>query len=162
MEGLLKLLRWFDPRGRMSRNAYLRLVLRLVVLSAATMVAGIWLATMGIRFAGYIAVLAIALVWLSSLAQFVRRLHDRNLSGWWLVPSGLFTIFSYAAEALLRHYPITTACVMLIGLVFQLWLMIETLFRRGTTGPNRYGPDPRDPVGITDEGQGELASPEAA
>ena len=58
------------------------------------------------------------LLFLSNLIIVVRRLHDQNRSGWWLL---LF-------------------CVPVVGIV---WLLIWCLFIPGTNGENRFGPDPR-------------------
>ena len=54
-----------------------------------------------------------------SIAVGVRRLHDTDRSGWWL---------------LIGLIPLAGAIVLL---VFNLL--------EGTRGPNRFGPDPRDP-----------------
>ena len=53
---------------------------------------------------------------LPSIAVGVRRLHDRDKSGWWL---------------LLAFVPIIGEIILIIWFV-----------RRGTFGPNRFGPDP--------------------
>ncbi len=51
----------------------------------------------------------------------IRRWHDMNLSGWCVL---IFVI---------------AACV---NLKFALLIWLFLLFRRGTSGPNRYGEDP--------------------
>jgi len=50
------------------------------------------------------------------VAIYVKRLHDRNHSGWF-------------------------ALLLLVPLV-NLWPAIEIMFLRGTRGPNRFGADP--------------------
>ncbi|TKW68484.1 MAG: DUF805 domain-containing protein [Paracoccus denitrificans] len=94
------------------------------------------------------------------LAVGWRRLHDRNLSGWWfLVPSalqialtvGLF-VYLFGASALwlmLRSYGTVSFgfsgsnIALLVVIVFVAHiLLLVTLVRRGTRGPNRFGPDP--------------------
>jgi uncharacterized membrane protein YhaH (DUF805 family) len=55
-----------------------------------------------------------------SLAVIVRRLHDQDKSGWFV---------------LLGLVPIAN----IVLLVF--------MFLEGTKGPNRFGPDPKDPAG---------------
>lgn len=57
-------------------------------------------------------------------AVAVRRLHDIGLSGWWLV--------SAAA-------PIPVLDVFIVG------AQVVCFAKAGTAGPNRYGPDPRQP-----------------
>lgn len=55
-------------------------------------------------------------------AVAVRRLHDIGLSGWWLV--------SAAA-------PVPVLDLVIVG------AQVVCFAKPGTTGPNRYGPDPR-------------------
>lgn len=56
-----------------------------------------------------------------SVFNSIKRLHDRDKSGWWLLAM-------YAA------------CLTLIG---ALWPLIELGFLDGTPGPNKYGPSPK-------------------
>jgi len=79
------------------------------------------------------------------LATSIKRLHDRDKSGWWMVPflvvPGLHDQFadrlgdSYAADLL-----------GIVAGVLALWGFIEMLFLKGTCGTNRFGPDPLAPV----------------
>jgi uncharacterized membrane protein YhaH (DUF805 family) len=61
-------------------------------------------------------VLLVVAVWIG-LALAVKRWHDRNKSGWWVL-------------------------IVLIPVVGGLWYLIECGFLRGTAGSNRYGADP--------------------
>jgi uncharacterized membrane protein YhaH (DUF805 family) len=77
-------------------------------------------------------------------AIMIKRLHDRNKSGWWLVP--------FLVAPLLLHRPSDwldnpTLVLLVDGLAFSLglWCFIELLCLSGTTGPNRFGPDPLAP-----------------
>lgn len=63
-----------------------------------------------------------------NIALMVRRLHDRNMSGWFLL---LFFV--------LYMIPLVNFLV-LIGFIVLMCL-------EGTRGPNKYGPDPKDPAG---------------
>lgn len=58
----------------------------------------------------------IALIW-SGLAISVKRCHDRDKSGWFIL-------------------------VGLIPIVGAIWLFVEICCLRGTEGPNRFGGDP--------------------
>lgn len=58
----------------------------------------------------------LASIW-PSLAVGIKRWHDRDKSGWWML-------------------------IMFVPLIGGLWYLIETGFLKGTTGPNRFGPDP--------------------
>jgi uncharacterized membrane protein YhaH (DUF805 family) len=76
-------------------------------------------------------------------ATTIKRLHDRNKSGWWIVA---FLI----APALLverlddESYAATALALAAFGL--NACGFVELLFFRGTRGPNRFGPDPLAPV----------------
>jgi uncharacterized membrane protein YhaH (DUF805 family) len=59
----------------------------------------------------------VAVFGLPMLALQVRRLHDQDKAGWWLVVS----------------------LIPYLGLGWLIFLMAH----QGTWGPNRYGPDPR-------------------
>ena len=51
------------------------------------------------------------------LAVAAKRWHDRNKSAWWIL-------------------------IAVVPVVGGLWYLIECGFLKGTTGPNRFGPDP--------------------
>lgn len=74
-------------------------------------------------------------------AAFVKRLHDRGKSAWWLlayfVMPGLFKQFEGRLPDSYWIAPIALACFVLLLAGF-----VETGFLRGTRGPNRFGPDP--------------------
>jgi len=61
-----------------------------------------------------------------SLAVGVRRLHDRDLSGWWFLGF------------------IVASMIPIIGFVASVAFLVF-MFLPGTQGPNRFGPDPKDP-----------------
>ena len=64
-------------------------------------------------------IIGIASIW-PSLALVVKRLHDRNRSGWF----------------------VATLLIPFANIVFMIWILIEVWFLRGTIGPNRFGDDP--------------------
>jgi uncharacterized membrane protein YhaH (DUF805 family) len=61
-------------------------------------------------------VMYIAMIWIG-LAVSIKRWHDRDKSGWWVL-------------------------IGLVPLIGALWALIETGFLEGTSGDNEYGPDP--------------------
>jgi hypothetical protein len=97
------------------------------------------------------------------LAVATKRLHDRDKSAWWLllfylVPAILQTIAYYTGAVEVRLI-LGLACLFII-----IWYLIELGFLRGTTGPNRYGPDPLQTAltgsaraGMADQGAGNAA-----
>ncbi|WP_137681198.1 DUF805 domain-containing protein [Aurantiacibacter suaedae] len=72
-----------------------------------------------------LAVWALA-VFIPSIAVSVRRLHDRDMSGWWYLGF------------------IVASMIPFIGLIASI-AFIVIMALPGTPGPNRYGPDPKDP-----------------
>jgi uncharacterized membrane protein YhaH (DUF805 family) len=61
-------------------------------------------------------IIFIPLFWIG-LAANVKRWHDRDKSGWWIL-------------------------INLVPVIGGLWSLIETGFLPGTHGSNRFGPDP--------------------
>jgi uncharacterized membrane protein YhaH (DUF805 family) len=61
-----------------------------------------------------------------SIAVVVRRLHDRDLSGWWYLGA------------------IVAGMIPFVGFIASIALLV-LMFLPGTPGPNRFGPDPKDP-----------------
>ncbi|MCH7846504.1 MAG: DUF805 domain-containing protein [Acidobacteria bacterium] len=58
----------------------------------------------------------LAMIW-PSLAISIKRWHDRDKSGWWVL-------------------------IGLVPVIGGIWALVETGFLAGTSGPNQYGPDP--------------------
>ena len=74
----------------------------------------------------------IGLVYLGMLLPLisvgVRRLHDRDMSGWWFL--GV----------------IVAGQIPFVGFVVSIAYLVITCLK-GTDGPNRFGPDPLKPAG---------------
>jgi uncharacterized membrane protein YhaH (DUF805 family) len=64
---------------------------------------------------GYL--LLLVLIW-PALALQVKRWHDRDKSGWWVL-------------------------IAFIPIIGAFWVLIECGFLDGTPGPNRFGPSPK-------------------
>jgi uncharacterized membrane protein YhaH (DUF805 family) len=77
-------------------------------------------------------------------ATSIKRLHDRNKSGWWMVAffaiPGLYDRFE---DRLDDSY--TAAFLGLVVGVLTLWGFVEMLCLSGISGPNRFGRDPLAP-----------------
>jgi uncharacterized membrane protein YhaH (DUF805 family) len=75
------------------------------------------------------------------LATAIKRLHDRDRSGWWIVPffvvPGLFSQFS----DLLPDSRWILAFLLTMQIPW-LWGIVEMFCLRGSSGSNRFGPDP--------------------
>jgi uncharacterized membrane protein YhaH (DUF805 family) len=115
-----------------------------------------------IRDYGILALIILALViisWISALAIGIQRLHDRDRSGWWIL---LF----YFGPAVLGGAQASSdgeLASFILGfgaLVISVWCLVELGFLRGTSGPNRFGPDPlqHDPAVTTSWGASKPAA----
>jgi uncharacterized membrane protein YhaH (DUF805 family) len=133
----------FDPRGRLAAPAYRHLLIRTLLLSFGLLCLGIWLASLGLRWPGFLAVAAILPVMGAFAIQTIRRLHDRNRSGGWL---GLYvlaeTVGVLPLERIVDAHPLPVIALVLAMLGFFVWFFVETVFRAGNPEPNRYGPVP--------------------
>ncbi len=123
---MLRLL--FSFQGRVNRARYW-----LVHIGVALAVAVFWILVVGTvdvtahdprqRFAEmrgtvlFTAPLVAIFFFWSSLAISVKRWHDRNKSGWWVL-------------------------IGLVPVIGHLWFLIECGLLPGTPGPNNYGADP--------------------
>lgn len=90
-----------------------------------------------------IAIFAIAglLAMWSSIAASIKRLHDRDQSGWWmLVFWGVGTIVSLLQET--AAMPSSKVILGIGSFAVTVWIIVELGCLRGTQGPNRFGPDP--------------------
>jgi len=81
---------------------------------------------------GLIILLYSLAVLIPTIAVTIRRLHDRDMSGWW-----------YGGLLIASFIPIVNFLAMIGNLVLFVILLLP-----GTPGPNRYGPDPKDPANI--------------
>ncbi|GMN03987.1 DUF805 domain-containing protein [Erythrobacter sp. MTPC3] len=81
--------------------------------------------TLGTIGLGLYGIFALAII-IPSIAVTVRRFHDRDMSGWWYLG---FIVASF---------------IPLLGFVASIALIV-IMFLPGTPGPNRFGPDPKDP-----------------
>ena len=118
---LMPLRRYAEFSGRSRRKEYwmftlLMLVAGLVIgtiegiLGINTMVGGVY---------GPLTALLVLATIVPSIAVGIRRLHDTDKSGWWLL----------------------IALIPLIGSLILLFFFVSD----GTKGQNRFGPDPKDP-----------------
>jgi uncharacterized membrane protein YhaH (DUF805 family) len=124
-----------------------------------------WYAVLGVTLASLVAVIIDAIIglkvvnWLLSLALFipyitvqVRRLHDTDRSGWWLlaayiVPTiiivvGLIIFSAYVPRGTdIRQSPHLLWIIIIPGTVSTiLWVTLFVwMCLRGNVGPNRYG-----------------------
>jgi uncharacterized membrane protein YhaH (DUF805 family) len=78
-------------------------------------------------------------------ATSIKRLHDRDRSGWWMVAFLIApALFGKIGDELGESYAAGISAVAAV--VLNAWGVVELVFLRGTIGPNRFGPDPLAPV----------------
>jgi uncharacterized membrane protein YhaH (DUF805 family) len=107
----------FSFKGRIRRSTYwiyyIGMMVAVLVAMAVLGFVGVSESILGI----FAVVLYIPLIWIS-LAIQIKRWHDRNKSGWWVL-------------------------ITLIPLIGAIWALVENGFLEGTPGPNDYGPSPK-------------------
>jgi uncharacterized membrane protein YhaH (DUF805 family) len=141
---------YFSAAGRISRSQYwLKFFLPVFVI-------GIVLNLVALAGGGFKilpGLFQLIALW-PGIAILVKRIHDRDKSGWlvWalygpMIVATIFTIAVFAAIGL-GNNPAATALGIFCGVfwvaafVVAVWFFIEFGCLRGTIGANRYGPDP--------------------
>lgn len=132
--------RYVDFQGRSRRAEYWWVVLfNLIVIGVLmilmTVLGGVNFETgqmgpLGFLFVGVLVLYGLAII-IPSIALFVRRLHDINQTGWiylGLVIAGFIPFINLLASIA----QLVIACIP------------------GTAGPNKYGPDPKNPGAAAD------------
>lgn len=164
---LMPLKRYADFSGRSRRTEYWMWVLFQFLIGAAVMVimfafvgsailsgdVGSAMAMGGIALIIYFLYALWSLVCLiPGLAVTVRRLHDTDRSGWWIMilfgPYLLMIVGTFMTASSVGSggdgmmgamlSMIAGLCVLVGGLVLLVFMVLE-----GTKGPNRFGPDPK-------------------
>jgi uncharacterized membrane protein YhaH (DUF805 family) len=157
---------YFSPYGRISRSQlwlwwvlpYTGITLVGRVIEA---IAG-YGSAVGVTVSLVLGLFGLVALW-PSIAVQIKRIHDRNKSGWlilvYLIPMVLFMIVLVvwvggAFVAMGRGEDAATAfgslgvlggvAILLGAVVFciAIWFFVEFGCMRGTIGPNRFGPDP--------------------
>ena len=110
---------FFTSKGRLNRKSYIyRSIFLSLVLSVVQGVLTFAANTIGaLELLFAVVAFGFSLFgFVSNIMMGVRRLHDLDLSGWWML----------------------LLCVPLINLFFAIYIY----FFKGTEGPNQYGDDP--------------------
>ena len=103
----------FSFQGRMSRQPFWLFILVLVIVEVILFL----LVDPESSFGAIVwALFSLAIIW-PSLAVQIKRWHDRDKSGWWIL-------------------------ISIVPIIGPLWALIENGFLRGTDGPNRFGQNP--------------------
>lgn len=127
--------------GRSRRKEYWMYVLLLIVVG---IVIGVVERALGLAALigpyGPITALFMLATLVPSLAVGVRRLHDTNRSGWWLlIGYGPFIVSMCLTLLGSLSLAMIVSVIALIGFIVLLVFMVL----EGTRGPNQYGADPK-------------------
>jgi uncharacterized membrane protein YhaH (DUF805 family) len=143
--------KYFDFSGRAARSEFWYFRLFIVIYSTTLNIAVKLFADAAPNqnFAWFILALSAAVI-IPDLSVQVRRLHDRDLSGFWLlpiyvlIPGAFFSVFYLNDQV---NEQVTSAQqdgIVMLGIVWVIWLLgiliIDML--PGTSGANKYGMDP--------------------
>ncbi len=131
--------RYVDFQGRSRRSEYwwvvlFNLIVFLVLFMPIIIIGGFnpetgTMGPLGYVIFGVMGLYGLAII-IPSIALFIRRLHDINQTGWiylGIVIAGFIPLLNIVASVA----QIVIACIP------------------GTTGPNKYGPDPKNPAGAS-------------
>jgi uncharacterized membrane protein YhaH (DUF805 family) len=129
----------FTFKGRINRAKYWLALLIWCVVWAAVLGAGFG-GEMILDNAGAILIAIILLLLVTSgvsgVAVGIKRLHDRDKSGWWLL---IFYLLPAVFDGIGRG---GVPALSLVAFAISIWGFVELGCLRGTDGPNTYGPDP--------------------
>ena len=94
----------------------------------------------------------IIVILIASIAVGVKRLHDRNKSGWYLLlfyfaPCTLAAL-SVLIGTFVDESTVIATVLALLALTLVVWAFVEMGCLRGTIGINQYGSDPVAPATI--------------
>ena len=109
-------------QGRAERQEYWYFILFHILVTIGLMIIDGITGTLGAAGMGVLTTLYSLAIMIPGIAVAVRRLHDTDRTGWWV---------------LLGFIPVIGGTILVVLLVFD-----------GTRGENRYGPDPRDAIRV--------------
>jgi uncharacterized membrane protein YhaH (DUF805 family) len=140
----------FSYEGRINRAKFWLAVLVYVVISIVGTVAA--LVSPSELLGSLINGLVSLVTFVSGIFVAIKRLHDRDKSGWWLVLfyvapivlaviGGIAWMFAAMEEGGAGAGGLGFVCLAGAAAI-SIWAFVEFGCLRGTVGPNQYGPDP--------------------
>ena len=141
---------FFKFDGRVNRARFWIAALVFAVINVVLAILG-YVMDQSVVFQALNSMLGIVIL-ISSIAVGVKRLHDRNKSGWYLllfylVPS-MLVVIGVLIGAFMEDSAIIATVLGLLAFAIGVWAFVEMGCLRGTVGVNQYGPDPVAPATI--------------
>lgn len=131
----------FSFRGRMPRNRYWVLTGGVAILFAVIVLLIDEYFSSGTR--NILTIGAIAVCMFSMIVMLVKRIHDRNISGWWIFALVMVYVLSLLyREFSPRHLESGAILFNLANLMISTYVILQILLP-GTLGTNTYGQDPQ-------------------
>jgi uncharacterized membrane protein YhaH (DUF805 family) len=141
---------FFKFDGRVNRARFWIAALIFAVVNVALAILGYLTDQSGV-FQAINGMLSIVIL-ICSIAVGVKRLHDRNKSGWYLLLFYFLPGVLAAAGVLIGEFvedsTIMATVLTLLAVALMVWAFVELGCLRGTVGANPYGPDPVAPATI--------------
>ncbi len=126
----------FSFQGRINRAKYWIATVTYISVTIALVGLGFFFRFDTIFF--IVAAIVFVALTVSGVAVGLKRLHDRDMSGWWLL---VFYLLPPVLDGLGRALGIPII-FSLAGSAISIWALVVLGFLRGTPGANQYGPDP--------------------
>ena len=141
---------FFKFDGRVNRARFWIAALVFAVINVVLAILG-YMMDQSVAFQALNSMLGIVIL-IASIAVGVKRLHDRNKSGWYLllfylVPS-ILVVIGVLIGAFMEDSAIIATVLGLLAFAIGVWAFVEMGCLRGTIGVNQYGPDPVAPATI--------------
>jgi uncharacterized membrane protein YhaH (DUF805 family) len=137
--------------GRINRAKYWIAVL---VYAAIYFVVGVaaFLADQSTAVQAISAAVTVVLM-ISGIGVAIKRLHDRNKSGWTVLLFTVAPMILFAAGFVIGTMStgsdFVATALWLVAFTIGIWGFVELGCLRGTIGQNKYGPDPLAPEVLT-------------
>ena len=126
----------FGFQGRINRAKYWIAAITYVSVTIALVGLGFFFRFHAIFFIS--AAIVFIVMTVSGVAVGLKRLHDRDTSGWWLL---VFYVLPAVLLGLGRAFGVVAVFSLAASAIF-IWALVVLGFMRGTSGANPYGPDP--------------------
>jgi uncharacterized membrane protein YhaH (DUF805 family) len=130
-------------QGRINRAKYWIAVLCYLIIGIALGILGFIFSMIG-EIGTYLILIISVVVYIAMMVSGVfvgiKRLHDRNKSGWWLLVFMFAPGILSAIGFMIGSFFATICSLAAFGIT--VWMFVELGCLRGTVGPNQYGPDP--------------------